>query len=549
MNDSLITRAILTAIVAGLFALVGTPISVFIAQRYGFLAKPKPDRFHIITTPMLGGLAIWIAFMCSLMIFGFGKTSNGQLLSILVGASLMMLVGMWDDRVGLGPKEKLTGQILAGLVLVLGQVQINLFSNIWLDSILTIFWVVAISNAINLQDNMDGLAAGISACASASVLVLAVLHGQVLVASVAAALMGACIGFLSYNFQPAITFMGDTGSLLLGFALAVLSMELTFTGIPTSQTWLAPILILGVPIFDTALVMFSRARRRVPFWQGGTDHTSHRLFYWGLSHRRAVIVLYAVTIMLGLIAVIIVDSGSDWYSWVALAVLGVFSIGMLWGLEYIYQRTVNATTPQLALRVTLVSASPACIPVLRACQRVTRTVNLVILQTPTASQLLLQVLESVTTEQQGFAELLPVLQHLAHEKGASVLQKVLPNLHLPIQINFADPHHSLSYTTDHVFNTTDLFLFVTQGESEWLNFVTQPSVKDYLVATQRARLLLHPEPHLAYQQLQAHHAENTMSQVSDLSFMQTNVLKGDIQTQSTRVKMGEFLHLIQMYRE
>ncbi len=253
--------------------------------------------------------------------------------------------------------------------------------------------------------------------------------------------------------------------------------------------------------------------------------------------------------MLGLIAVIIVDSGSDWYSWVALAVLGVFSIGMLWGLEYIYQRTVNATTPQLALRVTLVSASPACIPVLRACQRVTRTVNLVILQTPTASQLLLQVLESVTTEQQGFAELLPVLQHLAHEKGASVLQKVLPNLHLPIQINFADPHHSLSYTTDHVFNTTDLFLFVTQGESEWLNFVTQPSVKDYLVATQRARLLLHPEPHLAYQQLQAHHAENTMSQVSDLSFMQTNVLKGDIQTQSTRVKMGEFLHLIQMYRE
>ena len=166
-------------------------------------------------------------------------------------------------------------------------------------------WIVGIVNALNLMDNMDGLAAGVAAVASGSFLLLAILNGQILVASLGAALLGACLGFLFYNFQPAVTFMGDTGSMLLGFALAVLGIKLTFPTLPLAQSWMVPILVLGLPIFDTTLVLISRQRRGRPWWQGGTDHVSHRLARLGLSHRRVVVALYGVTAGLGLIAVLV----------------------------------------------------------------------------------------------------------------------------------------------------------------------------------------------------------------------------------------------------
>jgi hypothetical protein len=195
--------------------------------------------------------------------------------------------------------------VVAAFVVMAVGVQVRLLNNVWLDGAITLFWILGITNAVNLMDNMDGLAAGITLVAALSFFAMAAIEGQGLVTSLAAALAGAAAGFLFYNFAPAMSFMGDAGSLTLGFTLAVIGIKLRFINFPVAATWMAPIIVLGVLIFDTLLVSISRTRRGRSIFQGGSDHTSHRLAQIGIGQARAVLSLYFIAAALGLTALLI----------------------------------------------------------------------------------------------------------------------------------------------------------------------------------------------------------------------------------------------------
>ena len=375
-----VVRYSLIALVAGLIAFVATPLTLMAARRLRLIDKPGPHKFHIVPVPILGGIAIWAAIIGSLLIFGGGREYR-ELAAIVIGGTLIAIVGLVDDRVGLGPRGKILGQIIAMLLIAIGGVSINMFDTAWLNIGLTVLWGVSVINAINLQDNMDGLAAGISAVAAAAFLLLAVLNGQILVASLASALLGACLGFLFYNYQPAVSFMGDTGSMLLGITLAVLGIKLTFPDIPHSQTWMVPVLVLGVPVFDTVLVVVSRIRRGKPWWQGGVDHTSHRLVKLGLSHRRTIVALYITTGILGLISVVIVYIASPMVSWILAGAIMLLGIVMIYALELLWD-SVRENRLDADIKVSAIGGGEEFSSILEAVTILARTVSVIL--TPVA---------------------------------------------------------------------------------------------------------------------------------------------------------------------
>lgn len=304
-------------------AIGGTPLARRIAVRVGVVDKPNARKIHTSPMPLLGGLAIYAAFLLALVLFA-DRFYIPQLIGIIVGATWVSFLGIWDDRVGMGAGIKLAGQILAAFILILTGVTADVFHQPLLDIPLTLLWVVGITNAMNLLDNMDGLSGGVAACAAAFYLLVASLNGQYLVGSLAAALLGASVGFLIYNFNPASIFMGDTGSLFLGYMLAAVGLKLRFVGHPEPVAWLTPVLILGLPIFDTTLVFVSRLRRGLnPLTHGGTDHLSHRLRARGLTARETVLTLYLVSVILGVLAMFIGQAGTVENYVVAAAVLVV----------------------------------------------------------------------------------------------------------------------------------------------------------------------------------------------------------------------------------
>jgi UDP-GlcNAc:undecaprenyl-phosphate GlcNAc-1-phosphate transferase len=211
-------------------------------------------------------------------------------------------------------------------------VQVEFLHQPLLNAVITIVWVLGITNAINFLDNMDGLSGGVAAIAAFFFLALAALNGQILVGMLAAAMLGAALGFLLYNFNPAIIFMGDAGSLFIGFILAAIGIKLRFPANTDLVTWMVPVLVLGVPIFDTTLVTLSRVRRRVPIYVGGKDHTSHRLVRLGLSPRASVLVLYCVSAACGVLALIVAQA--DLVTAYALAgVVALIALIALWKFE------------------------------------------------------------------------------------------------------------------------------------------------------------------------------------------------------------------------
>jgi UDP-GlcNAc:undecaprenyl-phosphate GlcNAc-1-phosphate transferase len=290
-----------------IFAVGGTPVARKLGWRLGIIDQPSVRKVHLKPIPRLGGLAIYAAFILALLIFE-DQFRIPQLISILIGATLVSFLGVWDDRWGLRPLLKLVGQMVAALILVFSGVQVQFLPYPFLNVAVTILWIVGITNALNLLDNMDGLSGGVGAVAAAFFLLLAAMNGQYLVGGLAAALLGACLGFLIYNFNPATVFMGDTGSLFLGFILAALGIKLRFPGRLDIVTWMVPVVVLGLPVFDTTLVVISRLRRSVPVYQGGKDHVSHRLVAMGLTQREAVLILYLVCGALGVLAIFITQA-------------------------------------------------------------------------------------------------------------------------------------------------------------------------------------------------------------------------------------------------
>ncbi len=275
-----------------------------VAIALGFVDAPAQRKLHSTPMPLLGGLAIFGGAILAVLIIYAGQPPR-QVLGILLALTLVTLVGLWDDRYGMPAWAKLGGQLVAGVVLIFFQVRVQLPIPDLANYAITLLWLAGISNAINFLDNMDGLSAGVSAVAAAFMLLLGALNEQFLVSALAAGVLGACLGFLRYNFKPAQIFMGDVGSLFLGFVLAVLGLQLRFPGSPNTVTWMVPVFVLGLPIFDMTLVVFSRLRRGVSPNTAGKDHTSHRLVKMGFSQREAVLILYLIAGTFGMVGVFV----------------------------------------------------------------------------------------------------------------------------------------------------------------------------------------------------------------------------------------------------
>jgi UDP-GlcNAc:undecaprenyl-phosphate GlcNAc-1-phosphate transferase len=215
---------------SGLISFIVTPLAARLARSINFVDHPEARKVHVTPVPMLGGLAIYVGLIAAVTMSG--ATPLRELMGVLGGATVMTLFGLVDDRYGMRPSIKVLGQALAGGILIWSGIQVSLFPWPLLNTIVTLCWIIGICNAINFLDNMDGLAAGITTVACAFFFILALVEGLGLVASLAAATLGACIGFLYYNFNPASLFMGDAGSMLLGFVLAVLGIKLQFANAP-----------------------------------------------------------------------------------------------------------------------------------------------------------------------------------------------------------------------------------------------------------------------------------------------------------------------------
>jgi UDP-GlcNAc:undecaprenyl-phosphate GlcNAc-1-phosphate transferase len=326
----------LILLVALTFSIVATPLARRAALRVGVVAVPRSRDVHTLPVPLLGGAAIYTAFVAALLLFG-DRAHIRELVGILVGATLISLFGLADDRWGLAAPLKLAGQVLAGVILLVGGTQVQLFPLPWLNWAITLLWVVGITNALNFLDNMDGLSGGAATIAAAFFLLLAFMNEprQILVGAMAAALIGACVGFLRYNLNPATIFMGDTGSLFIGFILAALAIKLRFLGNVPAVTWMVPVCVLALLIFDTALVIVARLRRGVnPFTTAGKDHLSHRLHALGLTKREAVLTCYLISGACGMVGVYLTHARL-YEAYLVAGIAGSVAIGSLIWLEWV----------------------------------------------------------------------------------------------------------------------------------------------------------------------------------------------------------------------
>src|SRR6266478_6502581 len=337
----------LLAVAASLIlALVLTPVVRTFARRLGVVAKPKTDRWHKKPTAMLGGVAIWLSVVTTYLLF-VPHTPYGWV--ILKASSFLFLVGLIDDLIHTKPYQKLIGQVLGSAFVVYYGLSLPWTHSLSLNMALTIFWLIGITNAVNLLDNMDGLAAGIAILAAGFLALSFINNGQLTDALMLAAFAGALLGFLIYNSNPASIFMGDCGSMFVGFFLA--SSALVNLSGGRSRSFLpvlaVPILILFIPIFDTTFVTVLRKLSGRAASQGGRDHTSHRLVALGLSERHAVWMLYGFAALSGVLALLVQEVKLD----VSLAAIAGFTVLLtLLGVYLAGVKVYDETEEALALK-------------------------------------------------------------------------------------------------------------------------------------------------------------------------------------------------------
>ncbi|MGH2605553.1 MAG: glycosyltransferase family 4 protein, partial [Anaerolineales bacterium] len=297
-------------LISALGALAAGPVLIRAAALLGLVDFPgsQPHKRHGRPTPLVGGLTLGVAV--TLAYVGLRPALDRNVTGILVGAVVMLGWGLLDDRVSLPPLVKLLGQASSCAVLLAFGVQVHATRMPALDVSLTVLWVIGLVNAFNFVDSMDGLALGLGSIAAAFFMLVMVDSAQPELAALAAVLLGAAVGVFVFNAAPARMFLGDSGAQVLGFLLAGLGIAYTpaQAGLPQELTWFTPILVLGVPIFDTVLVVVSRLRRRRPVYRGGQDHTYHRLVAMGLDPTRSVLLMQLAALTLGLIAFIALDA-------------------------------------------------------------------------------------------------------------------------------------------------------------------------------------------------------------------------------------------------
>ena len=316
---SLIGVVAAALIVALIVALVATPVVKSLAFKMGAMDVPKDNRrMHDHPIPRMGGLAIFLGFLLSVLLFA---EITPQLRGMLLGSVIIVVLGIFDDIYSLPAMFKFVVQIVAALVAVFSGNVIQTLSNpnifssdlYWDLGVLSIpvsvIWIVAITNAVNLIDGLDGLACGVSTISSMTLLVISLVVSDAPAAILMAALAGSCIGFLPYNLNPAKIFMGDTGSTFLGYVLAVVSIQGLFK-FYTIISFAVPFLMLGLPIFDTCFAFIRRIAHGQSPMHADRSHVHHRLIDMGFSQKQAVAVLYIISAILGLSAVVLTTAGA-----------------------------------------------------------------------------------------------------------------------------------------------------------------------------------------------------------------------------------------------
>jgi UDP-GlcNAc:undecaprenyl-phosphate GlcNAc-1-phosphate transferase len=329
VTTALLPLGVLVAAFAIAWALV--PVTGWVARRYGVMDDPGPRKIHQAPTPRIGGVAVYLAFTVVVLAGFFGvpflaeipwvRTNlaaplamlqeayrvESKLVGLLGGATIVFVVGLLDDVLGARFKVgwKMAGQVLAAVFLIAGGIRTDFMPRDWLDIAVTLVWVVGITNAFNLLDNMDGLSAGVALVASLVLLLNAWLLGGFFMSLVYVALIGSLLGFLVYNWHPASIFLGDSGSLFIGFVLASLTLLQRYVSHASSSYFpvLMPVLVLALPILDTTTVTVIRIRERRPIYVGDSRHLSHRLVSLGMRPPLAVFTIYLISLGLGLGAV------------------------------------------------------------------------------------------------------------------------------------------------------------------------------------------------------------------------------------------------------
>lgn len=317
-----------------------TPFVKKLAFKVGAVDIPKDERrVHKQPIPRLGGLAIFIGFLISYLAFSnFSNLSMG----LLAGSLVIVIVGIIDDIRPLDAKIKLVFQILAAVIVIYSGVKIQAITNPFtqeritsldfygISTIITILWIVGVTNAINFIDGLDGLAAGVSSIAAVFLMFIGLINGRTTEVLLTAILAGSTLGFLPFNFNPAKIFMGDTGSTFLGFALAVISIQGTLKSYAAIAI-LVPLLVLGLPIFDTAFAILRRIIKGRPIMEADRGHLHHRLIDAGYSQKQSVLMLYTISVLLGISAIIIAES--DYLK--VVGVVLILLVLMLIGIRYI----------------------------------------------------------------------------------------------------------------------------------------------------------------------------------------------------------------------
>ncbi len=353
----MLTRQVLFMIFAFIvsfaFTFATTPLVRRFAFKIGAIDIPKDNRrMHKKPTPRIGGLAIIFGFTVATLCFA---QPSQQLYGTLAGAAIIAVMGVIDDCKNLPAKLKFVIQIIAALVVVFaGDIKIDVFTNPnflsdnpywvlpeWLSVTLTVIWIVFITNAVNFIDGLDGLAAGVSAIMSISLVFISIRVGEYSIAILGIALMGSCFGFLPFNFNPAKIFMGDTGSTFLGFMLATLSIQGVFKSYAVIS-FAVPLLILGLPLFDALFAMIRRILRGQSPMTADRGHLHHRLVDMGFSQKQTVFILYAISGVLGITAVLLAESGVLRALLLVICVLILLLIGSMLGKNsYVHQHQDN----------------------------------------------------------------------------------------------------------------------------------------------------------------------------------------------------------------
>ncbi|MDD5259624.1 MAG: MraY family glycosyltransferase [bacterium] len=309
-------------------SLIFTPLVRILAVKFNIMDHPNPIKTHRAPVAYLGGIAIYLAFILGIVIALALGLPFREITVIIIGATLLMILGLVDDLRPLSFKVKLFLEILIATILIIFDIRIKFITPDYIAIILTILWVVGVTNALNIIDIMDGLSSGVAVIAALAFLFINPPSEQTYVNYTAAALAGAVLGFLRYNFPPARIFMGDSGSLVLGFVLAVLSIGTSYTKVNNIALY-APILILGIPIYDTFLVMILRFKQGKNIFHGSLDHFALRLEKLGFSRRKVVLTAYVVSVCLSTAALMISKANFRWAVGIyILVVLFSVSIGI-----------------------------------------------------------------------------------------------------------------------------------------------------------------------------------------------------------------------------